>query len=329
MEQVIVAQSVGYLAKRGGGTISVASDVGLLDTGAIALVDSHGVLIPATATNTALANAKGFKVFCGTANPGNFKVTGIIKKDAPIQTKSLYHAPAIQVITIGNVATGVGSFGFPSVFIDGQTLDFSIYSKTPSYLIHTIPRRYAVVTYATDTSNKILDRLIAMINANTNSDMTAAAIVLGGVTTGITLTAKDNRVYGVGVSGISTSASVYTDGTNGSVLFNSGRNTSTQVALEEQEGFLVQGDSFRYYAHNFWFKEQSLVVAGTTYTGWTFQQSQELVDPLNVQNVGVAIFKVFVPTGSAIETALVTLFGNLFLGESSQEGTIDTINLTA
>ena len=328
MVQVIVGQSVGYLAKRGGGSITTAADLGLLDTGSIALVDSDGILIPASATTTTLSSAKGFKVFCGTVNAGNFKQTGIIKKDAPFQARTTYHAPAIQVITVGNISAGIGTFGLPSVFIDGQTLEFSIYAKTPNYLIHTIPRRYNIVVYAIDTANKIIDRLIAMINANPNSDMIATAIV-NTVTTGITLTAKDSRVYGIGYGGIATNMSIYTDGTNGSVVYYLGRNTSTLVALREKESAIFTGDTFRYYAHDFWYKDPSLVIAGTTYTGWVFQQSQEIVDPLNVRNVGNALFKIFVPSGSAIETTLTTLFGVLFVGQSSQEGTTDTVNLTA
>jgi len=320
LQTFICKTGLSYGAKIGGGTIANANEVPLLDAGAFAILDEDGNLVASTAVAADVANSKTFRFAVGQVNSANGALLSTpIHKNAFAQTKATYKMPIKQVITLGNVSAGIGTTGMPLTLIPGNTADLVLITVTPNTSIHVLPKRFSVTIKATDTQATLLNRLITLINADDAGKVIASAIQIAGVTTGITLTAADfGQVYKVGTDGVMVDCTVYTDGTNGSVLMVAGRGTYELVLAAEKEAAIQLGDAFRFGPQAMFYKAASLTTIGATYNSWSISQENWHDTVITHATVGKSHYQIFAPVGSAIYTTLNTLLPAIFGAEDIQ-----------
>lgn len=326
---LILAKSVAYLAKTGGGTIANMNELHLLADGAIALVDDKSTLIPANVAAANIVAVKAFRVYRGGAN-GKYQVSGWIDRASP-RRKTVGAAAVKRVIQLGKNTTG--SMNYPSPLIVGSVASIHIVRVDDipgdSFVTREVEsqriKRYSTKVLVGDTNVTITNRLIAQVNADPTGWVVAAGIDDAGSNNGITFTAKD---FGFNFS-VSGNDIILNATRHPGTALNYGKGLYSQLKRMERNDHIRRGagsgaQQFASMMHNF----PSLVDEMYTNLAETdtpldlhhfdvFAENNSGIAPLNVSMNEIVVAFV---NGSAVLTTFETMLAQLMLTPDASSG---------
>jgi hypothetical protein len=319
--ELFVARDVLYGAKQGGGTIANLGEIDDLVVGGIALFADNGSIILAATTAASLKNVSQFRI---AINDGNgVRLSAPIDREAYNATKQGYVAAVKQVVVVGESSTTNGDMNYPTTLVPGTVAELVITDTTTAdYRVNLTKRYYAEVT-AASTAATLNAALIAAINADPTSIVVASA----QGTVGIILTAKlFATTFVVGVTEIIESATIWKDGTNGSVIFNPGRgNVSQLLELQTESDILLGKSNFAGQQQYWWSRQDEVAASGITgFEMFIFQDASEARKAGKVMNVATKDTVLAYPTGTTattgIEDVLTGILAVVLKGAESSSG---------
>ena len=323
MKEILIGKDVVYAT----GSAGVITDVKQIDTltaGSIAMFDDRNVLITAATTSANLVDSSQFYLAVGqTDSAGNVytKISRMIDRNAAVRVKTVPVTGVARVDTIG----GAGSaLNLPSTLVAGTTAtvkirrDFFAEDDEPlgGRAVNILPGtrgiNVEVAVTAGDTVDTFTAKIVTAINAHANNDQgdgsvwVTAAATGTGATRAITLTAAIvGQEWTVGLDGIiidatktATTATTYAQG------------LATQIAEMEQLALIEDGNTNRKVYPALHFKKPSEVVAGATYTTYTWKWKVEKQNSGGVDNTSMQEVTYAVPSGA---TTLIALLDAAFL----------------
>lgn len=326
MKQILVNKSIAYAAKTGGGTIAGINEIGLLDTGAVAVFTANNVLVTAANCATVSVDVKDFYVAVGNQAAGSKTyVSVLIPRMLLDYRKQAYVAPVKQVSFVGSDGT-IGAFNMGTL-VAGTEAFMRITDTTPGLrtlgsVYENEVKRYSTLVITGDTETAIANRLITAINADPISIVVAAAV---GATTGISLTSK---LFG-------TTFNVSLDGTliystrevpeaalpGASVAVKYGEGTDSQISALELTYSTERGNDNQIHIPQYYYSVPSNVVVGATYDTYTFAWNGKRTIGTGGQSTYRYETIVAMPNGATQqanwETIMVEFVGNF---EDSESG---------
>ena len=166
-----------------------------LTAGGIAIFNSDQSVVDGTATVSA-SDLTGSSIYIGAMGVNGFKSSIEIPRSNFSYTKRDYVAPVAAIKCLGNNETGDdGSLNLPSSISVGDTVGVTIRDRSKGHedTSAIIDYSFAVTTgdliTGTGVSN-IITKLVALVNGNSNSVVTAAVLSDGSDADGIKFTAK-------------------------------------------------------------------------------------------------------------------------------------------
>lgn len=311
MKQILIGKgsTLAYAAKVGGGTIASATEIDVLDAGALAVLTQEGVLVTGNAAAIqAILNDMTHLIFAvGNPNGGGTIVSQPIERRYAKVEKYAYVAPVKQVLVIGNDGTS-GSLGMPATVAVGDIVGIKVVnvSKGTQPPVKTEYIEYRCT--ASDTNLTAITNLIAKINSK--STLVAATVV--GSQVGITLTCKD--------FGVTVECSVY------GLIENSTQNTTTSPAVRPNFGqgtpalisdmeFISEteaGNTNKLWESQNWFKRASLVDNAATYDVYVIMYDVFKTEATNKQRAGYYRLVVALPASSTQATTFELVLTNAF-----------------
>ena len=332
-ELFVTLASVAYKAKEGGGSISGINEVDLLAQGAIAVFidDPDHTMIASNAAADAHASAQEFFFAIGmlTGKPSaeiHSKRSKTIRKDGLQVIKKNYAAPAKKNIKVGyNSGTATGSLNLPSTLVVGSVATLKVYRENNetvgSPLDGNMQNRGLMVdsilvsdyVRASDTADTLIARIVASINAhpnNTGSKTWVTASVLGtsgAGTLAINLAGQLNyQDFNVAKDDILANATVTV-----TTELDYGHGASVQVAEMETHARVIDGETNRVHLPTYYFNQPIAVVAGATYTTYTFRWNAKTGIPSPYTPSTEMEFVIAVPDADTIETNIDTILAAL------------------
>lgn len=248
---LLLAKSVAYAAKEGGGTIAGINEIDLLADGAIAIFTENNVLVTTSTTATNLLGVAKFWVARGNGTgTSRWYRSELINRDAATRTKTTGSNPVKQAIAIGTNEDGDTAntnMNFPSTLEVGTFATIVVTNQTNSSEITATMSQYQHMVLPIDDEESIIQGLVDAVNADDQRIVDATVIETTGapnVKEGILLTARDYFTrFSVGVDDIIAYADVTTDGDGDSVVGTRGRNSYSEMKELEVIFNAVKGQS--------------------------------------------------------------------------------------
>jgi hypothetical protein len=315
MKHIQILKDATYSAKIGGSTISGVNETNLLADGAVAIFTNTGVMVTASTTKANISTAKSFYIAVGSGDATKgAQITMHINRRFLIK-KTAYVAPVKKVSFIGYEGS-VGASNLPASPVTGTIASVYIVDNTdtPNNVVEPKNKKlYEYTVQVGDDEEAILDGLIALINADTNAAVVAAAVV-NTDTVGIQLTAKDfGQNFIVSTRDILADADIYQNGEEDSIEIVYGNGTPAQIRQLEIDCEPHEGKGTAYYFPTQMFSKASRVVSNATYTVYDFTYETIVPNSVNTNYGATAQHQIVaVPSGAAtLITALDTIFGVL------------------
>jgi len=188
----ITTSTIDYGLSTATGDIAGSWEADLLTTGSLAILDGEGVLLDDT---TPSITTDKFSILLGTTE--GIKRTPMYSRENFTYEKLAYVAPVAAVKYIGSdTAGGAGSYSLnlPSSIIAGNRVRIYVTDLTKTHEIVGRTKEYGFDVISGDlltgaTSRNIIAKLVAVINADSDAIVTAAALLDGsGNNDGMSLT---------------------------------------------------------------------------------------------------------------------------------------------
>lgn len=256
MKELLVVTNDTYAAKTGGGTIT-ADTFADLATGAIAIFDESGTIIDPANPSLALTGDKVYMaVGTGAGAPW---LTSLIDRASLEYAVTDYQAPVAKIMWVGQDSAGNGSLNLPNPLVVGSTATVVVWNKSVRREEwNKSSLAYNYVVKAGDNAKSIVDGLVAAINGNTKSIVTAANVA----DLGISFTGKVAGVdFTLTVQNILANSTL-THSNTAKHLF--GHGTYAQLKEYEVQATARRGNvnSFT-YTNELWSMPSNLVIGGT------------------------------------------------------------------
>lgn len=317
MKQMLVCENKVYATESDNTTPITVNTLNDLGPGSLAILTDAGVLHDATALlaaqQTALANTKAVQFFVGKspANTyGPWSSPMITDRAGARARKVAAVAPTLPVKAIGYNGTS-GSMNLPTLEAD-QELVIKLTNETNGTQPPKAVRSYTYTVEDGDTEAIILNALIALINADADAFVTAAANDSGGGTDGIDFTAKvANEDFTVAVSGIGKSA----DRSTVTALV-MGKGQGDQVYALWEDLSAEYGNTNRLYLSDKYFNAANPVNAATTYTIYSIEWEEKHIGPVkpevpSTQNLILAVEAAAATLVTQLDVTLNAIFSDL------------------
>lgn len=308
--RLFVARDVLYAAKQGGGTITGYDDAHNLVVGGVALFTENNTLITAATSAADLARISKFRIVTNDVNGVNTSV--LIDRAAFAFAKHAYAAAVVAVQVVGESASASGSLNLPSPLVAGTYASLVITDTSEGEFQAGLVTRFEVPVTSASTASSIVLDLIAKINNNPSSIVTASAVA-GNV--GIILTAKSGiKSFLVGVDEILENAVIHNDGTNGSAIYSAGRGTLAELTAMQLESDLAIGKTASGGQEQFWWKRTSEIAASgiTGFEMWVFSHATEVRSGERVAPVATIDTVLAYPPGSTATTGIEDVLAGIF-----------------
>lgn len=325
MRDLIIGKDIAYALSTAGGTIAGSWAADLLTDGGIAIVDNDGALI---AHNAASITAPYVHILTktGTTSKTSFPlVKGLTK-----YSKLAYAAPAAPIKFIGsdvNESAGDYSFNLPATLTVGSVVGFGIINKSLPQEDTRRHKEYSYTVVSGDVmtgsgSNNIFTKLIAIVNADPNGIVTAAAHLhdVAGNIDGIKLTSNTAGVdFGIyRISGVLQDADIVeyelvngsydASATNGTA-YSAGVGTVAHIQELLKATASRDGNNQYMMFSDLLYSGGSQIVAGTTYTTYVFTTEVVNTDSISQSNKPPMELVIAVPSGSAAVIAAIDNLG--------------------
>lgn len=317
--QTLVLLDKGYAAKIGGGTIADASEMHLLDAGAIAFFDQDNNLIAALDDAAALAGVTKFYIAQGmpVAAQGPRKSV-LIDRNTLRFTLDEYEAPVAQVSKFGEIAA-VGTDAFPGTPLNGTIASCIITDTSSGQIRPNRQVRVEVKVYSTDTAAVLGARLRDAINASAAAEICTVTYTNATDNSYFTFTGVDgNTTFEVGFDDVYTNITRHPVDTVGQKGAFAGVGTNAQVVRMLAEHNLSEGDAFRLDQRNSafgagWWNVSDPVTAasGLTFDIVTIQWNTEARASIALNHIASPIVYLAEEVGGAGNAATNTLLGIL------------------
>lgn len=323
MRQILILKDLAYAAKVGGGAIIDANEIGVLAPGALAIFNDKNQLVTPANIATTLPDAKSVRYVLGgvdTAEGGIFSLP-VERAVARYDAKN-YSAPVKEVQFIGNDGL-VGALNLPATLIAGTTANIRIIKSDSGQEIATDKFRYEYYVKAGDTNVEIVAGLVAKINADSSSPVTAAVV---GASVGIELTAKEfGQVFEVGTDEVLEDATVVKGGTSNSVAIEFGCGTATQIAAMEEEFVAELGDTNKVWLRDKYFSKAPKVDPALTYDTYTINWTVKRRGTIVSLDATDQVLVVAMPDAATLQADFETLSAAIFgLAGGNEETGDDT-----
>lgn len=217
-----------YADNGAGVAITNISSLATVLEGALVCMNLDGTVVtPGVAPTTS-------KVYfaIGRATGQGSKVSVPIDRLSLEYSSKVYSAPVAQIAAIGQaaIAATLQSLNLPTITA-GLSAEVIIEDATKPHYDKTRRRTYEYVTQTGDVADNIVDGIVALVNADTDAIVTAAAVDVGGLGVGITFTSNTagNEVK-IGVRGILDDADI----TYGAILKAAGTNVGTAAIVNNE-----------------------------------------------------------------------------------------------
>lgn len=324
MNRIIIGKNVAYAAKIGGGTIAGVTEVNQLAAGAIAVFASESnVLLTAANVVASIADKKGVWVAVGSGDATKGADTSIITKRLGVDyRKKAYVAPVKAFKVIGEGATNggatpPGALNEPATLVAGDEAFIRITDTTPGVLTTgTNIKRYSYVVRTGDTIAIVVAALVAAINADIDSIVTATDIA----SVGIGLVTKNFGVtFAITLDGI-LSASTIDESENplsvtDSIAIKYGNGTYAQVAKLEDLFSAQLGNTNKVYQAGLWWSKTAKADSAATYDMYviSWMGTKERPSSGSLPTVAHELMVVMPPAATqqaAFESVMAEVFGN-------------------
>ena len=184
-------------------------------------------------------------------------------------------------------------------------------------------KNYEVAARAGDTEATLLDRWIALVQADLDAPVTATAVQDAGTTVGVLLTGKNLNTFSVTLDGLFRYATKHEGPAVAATRnVNLGRGTAAQVAAIELASDANDGKAGTAGQTHYYWKRGSAVESGVNYNIFNFQWKTE-APFMNFPaggNVATPELVIAIQNGSALDTAFTTIVTNVFLSRSTEGG---------
>ncbi len=273
----------------------IAAAFDTLAVGALLIITDTNkmVKIDGTLTSGSLADVKRFGFVIGNAAGRNNRIAAWVDKNLIHYEYKAGAAGVKQLSFVGDNGT-TGDFNEPVSLVVGDEAELVIHNITSGVYATNQIERYTYVVQTGDAITDVATALVALVNANTNSIVTAT-----DNTTGIELEAKAvGTVFQVGAGGILSAATITQDGTNNSLRPTLGVGTLDIVTKELKEGKIAFGDAFRTKNHSGYYVADMAGTAGNApYACATFTWKTEVRPVGTVIDVATPRLVLYGPSG--------------------------------
>lgn len=260
MKEMLVINNNVYAEATGGGVIASADDMNDLLAGAIAIFDESGVVVDPLNPNAGLL---GDRVYMAVGLPGDASpyLTSLIDRASFEYAITPYSAPTAKIMYVGEDGAAAGDLNLPNPLVIGTTATIVVWDKSKRREeFNKTSQVYNYVIKTGDVALDIVTGLVAEINDNSKSIVTAAAV---GVDGGIILTGDVAGVdFAVTVQGILQYATLTNAG--GANVHSFGHGTYEQMKEAEIHALVRRGNlnSFT-YTNELWSLPSNLAIGGT------------------------------------------------------------------
>lgn len=324
MNQIIIGKNVAYAAKIGGGTIADYKEVGSLAAGAIAVFASESnTLLTAANVVASMADKKGVYIAVGSGDATKgADLTIIAKRLGTDYRKQAYVAPVKVFKVIGEGATNGGAtppgdLNEPATLVVGDEAFIRITDTTPGVITtNTHIKRYSYTVRTGDTIAIVVAALVAAINADTDSIVTASDIASAG----IGLVAKNFGVnFAISLDGILINSTIDEAenplSVSDAIAINYGKGTYAQVAQLEALFSPQQGNTNKVYQPSLWWTKAAKADSAATYDTYviSWMGTKERTVSASLSTVAHEIIVAMPPAATqqaAFESVMAEVFGN-------------------
>lgn len=301
-----------------------------LTVGGLCLFNQDQTIIDGTTTVLA-GDITGNSFSMGLMSALGIRYSVDIDRNSFSYTKVAYVAPVAAVKYLGDDTTGsAGSYSLnlPSTISLGDTYGVSIRDRSKSHEDGNAIINYMLTVVTGDltsstTSANIIAKLVALINGNSNSVVTALAMTDGTDNDGIRFTAdtagidfdiilmdgtlSNSQVVEYKVVDKSLDAS-----STNATANNPGVGTPAQALAAERDAAIQTGDTRTQWLTTHMYDVDSLVVAGTTYTVYSLYFTPAMTDVLT-REIGVKqLINIFVPSGESGTLEVIAVLDEIF-----------------
>lgn len=306
---MMVIKDVLLSAKTGGGVITdLGKEIDLLATGALALATSDDNVIVYADRVADLAGQPTIVFAVGGDTENDRWVVKVPRAADSYYKKQAYVAPVKEVQFLGNDGS-TGSLNLPTL-VAGDTASIRIIRKSPIRELTFDKWRYEYVIQTGDVAADIVAALVALINADATSDVTAADIS----SVGISFTAdNNNETFDIKGDGVLIDSDRFKDGAGNSTAIVYGKGDNAQV-LAMYESFLPNlGKTNKVHLPSYFFSQGDNLGTGN-YDLYTIYWSNKRLRRGGVESVGQRELIIAVPTGAStfVQAEFDTMMGLIF-----------------
>jgi len=280
------------------------------------------------------ADITGDSIYIGAMGLNGIRMTTEISRSSFKYVKRAYVAPVAAVKVLGNETTGstttYGSLNLPATINVGDIVGVTIRDRSKPHEDNTaiINYSFAVVTgdlLTGTTSVNIIAKLVALINANNNSVVTALAQTDGTDNDAIKFTAKtagsdfdiipmDGVLKNANVLQYKELDGIYTSGLSTTVVANNpGTGTSAQALVAEKDSSIREGQTNApHTTRGNLYTAASNVVDGATYVVYSLYYNMPMDSPLSKGGNFEQLAQIFVPSGETGTGEAITVLDDIF-----------------
>lgn len=325
MKQILIGKTgLAYAAKTGGGVISGVKEIGLLDTGALAIFTAAGVLVTTGNMSTTLDDQKSVYIAVGNqvADSKSYITSMIPRNSGTSFDIQSYVTPVKQRKFLGYDGTTAGTaMNLPSL-VAGDEAFIKIIDTTPG--LRTIGAvdaqevfRYSTVVIAGDTATTLITRLVTAINDTLNQTGIVTATLIGAGT-GIQLDAiAYGTTFKIARDGILVGATIVeAEGTTAgiAVAVNYGKGTDTQILALEDTYSVERGNTNQIFIPQTFYTKNSLVTSGAKYDTYTIAWNGSRTISTGRQDTSRFEIVVAIPNAATQQAAWQTIIQEVFAG---------------
>lgn len=271
MENLIIGKTGVDYADDGVSEIADASEATNLLQGAIAFLEVSGALVDdAGGSAGAIVDPQGmFRIVNGVGGSELIMSTMPINAKTLKYEKKVYVAPVAEVERIGHDGVSAGSLNAPSTLVVGSMIGVRVTKKTRTFFKHEDSKEYTYNLVVGDTIDTATTKLIALMNADANFDITYTTAGSGATRAIIGTGDVAGEFFNLVPTGIIEEATVNRDGATGSVQGLAGYGTYAQIKDLEDKYQAYLGISDTYEKIPGFSNYVSQVAVGGTYTTYS------------------------------------------------------------